>query len=79
MRIEKKRRNNTNTTGMMLRTEMDRNTPRSKTTKAPARSHHRRPASQSTPRVSHGSRGYPSRATISSIAVPGRQAGPGST
>jgi hypothetical protein len=78
MRIEKKRRNNTNSTGMKLRTEMDRTRPTSKTTKAPARSHHRRLASQSTLRFSHGSRGDPSRATISSIAVPGRQTGPGS-
>jgi hypothetical protein len=48
MRIEKKRRNAT-TTGMLLKTEIDSTRPRRKTTKAPARSHHRRLASQSTP------------------------------
>jgi hypothetical protein len=63
MSIEKKRRNNTATTGMMLRAEMDRTRPRNKSTKAPARTHHRRLASQTTPRFSHGSRGYPSRGT----------------
>jgi hypothetical protein len=66
--IEKKRRNNTVATGMpLLRTAGNSTTTRSKSTKAPARIHHRRLTSQSTPRFSHGSRAYPSRATISSI------------
>jgi hypothetical protein len=53
MRPAKKRRNNTSTTGMMLRTETYSTRPSSKSTKTPARSHHGRLASQSTPRLSH--------------------------
>jgi hypothetical protein len=66
MRIEMKRRNNTSSAGMLLLTAVDSARPRSKSTKPPARIHHRRFISQSMPRFSHGSR-LPKKATISSI------------
>jgi hypothetical protein len=59
--IEMRRRRSTTSTGMLLRKVQDCTRPRSKSTKAPARSHHRRLTSQSTPRFSHGSRGSPGR------------------
>jgi hypothetical protein len=54
--IEMRRRRSTTTTGMLLRKVQDCTRPRNKSTKAPARSHHRRLASQRMARFSHGSR-----------------------
>jgi hypothetical protein len=56
MRSEKKRRNATTTRVPMLRTAADSFRPRTTSTKAPARSHNGRLASQRTRRFSHGSR-----------------------
>ena len=77
--IETRRRRSTVPTGMMLKKFQDCLAPRNKRstriTKAPARSHHGRRASQRTFRFSHG-RGHPRTATPSPFKLtlpPGRQ------